>query len=44
MRKAFTKENISSFISGLIAGQESISPIRNKIPSINKVQKWDGKD
>lgn len=43
MRSAYTKKNVESYISGLIAGKESSYKLK-ETPKIRKVEKWDGED
>ena len=42
-RKAFTKENLSEFISGLLRGRESLMNLP-ELPKLKNRDLWDGKD
>ena len=43
MRGAFSEKSISSFISRLLGGKESLATLK-KVPELETVEAWDGKD
>ena len=45
LRGAFSEEGINEFLRELSFGRGSTAPIKNaKLPSINDIEAWDGKD
>ncbi len=44
MKGGFTEFKLSSFITGLLYGRESLAQLPKEMPKIVKVDPWDGKD
>ena len=44
MKAAFAKNNVESYITGLMTGREPVLKIRQDLPNISTVKPWDGKD